>query len=194
MSAPQDFGKLTVILGPMYSGKTRQFTGLFDSIHHAGLSYRLFQPASNTRDADMVQAHDGSKAREAFIATSLTDVWKESSEFHTIGVEEFHMFANNGLEGLREVRERGINVIVCGLNADYRGRMFPIVIRLLEQGADSIEFKKGVCSVCKKIDASLFSQMLINGKEVTGGEPVIAVEGAKRQYEPRCPKCFVFPE
>ena len=82
----------------------------------------------------------------------------------------------------RELAERGIRVIITGLDLDFRAEPFGPIPALIAQ-AEEVDKLHAICVVCGE-DASR-SQRLINGKPAHYDDPIILI-GAKESYEARC--------
>jgi thymidine kinase len=85
--------------------------------------------------------------------------------------------------------ERGMRVIVAGLDTDFRGEPFGPMPLLLAQ-AEKVEKLRAICVVCGQ-EASR-TQRLIDGRPASFEDPVILV-GAKEVYEARCRTCHEVP-
>jgi thymidine kinase len=81
-----------------------------------------------------------------------------------------------------ELADRGIRVIVAGLDTDFRGEPFGVMPRLIAQ-ADHIDKLYAICMVCGA--EATRTQRLINGRPARFDDPVVVV-GASELYEARC--------
>ena len=81
-----------------------------------------------------------------------------------------------------ELAERGIRVIVAGLDTDFRGETFGSMPVLMSK-AEHVSKLHAICMVCGD-DASR-TQRLVNGKPARYDDPVVIV-GASELYEARC--------
>jgi len=77
---------------------------------------------------------------------------------------------------------RGVRVIIAGLDLDFRGEPFGIMPELIAR-AEYVTKLHAICQVCGE-EAS-FTQRLINGKPAHYNDPIIMV-GASESYEARC--------
>ena len=110
--------------------------------------------------------------------------------YDIVGVDEVHMFDEKEADVIEELLKRGTKVVVSGLYADYRGKMYDIVRRLFELGPKQVTFKRAACEVCKKPDA-VFTQILDENGPILGGLPPSIPEDGTYTYKPVCRHCFV---
>ena len=103
-------------------------------------------------------------------------------ETTVVAIDEAQFFDHEIPEVVRRLADRGIRVIVAGLNLDFRGEPFGSMPELLAR-ADEITTLHAICMVCGE-DASR-TQRLINGAPARYDEPIILV-GAAEAYEARC--------
>ncbi len=174
----------TLIVGPMKSGKSLELIARVAPYEFAKQKVVLVQPTKHVRDKG-IRSRAGIKA-EALAADSLSEV---SEQFDVIGIDEIHMFPDEDVEYIEQWLRDGKQIIVSGLDVDYRGSMPPIVKALFEQKPDEVITKKAVCDVCRDYTAQ-FSQILHKGKPVLEGLPYIVPEDGTYEYQARCRVCF----
>lgn len=184
-------GKLVVITGPMFSGKTSRLLELLEREMRAGRRTILFKPELDHRYSKAhVVTHKGimlpavispigSKARKFIL--------EKSDSFDVIGVDEAQFWdsKSNLHELLDELVFLKKLVYVSALNKNIKNEAFETTSNLLSS-ADEIHALTSVCAKCGN-DATL-TQKIKNNKEVFG--KVIEV-GGNGKYEPRCRNCYV---
>lgn len=84
---------------------------------------------------------------------------------------------------------KGIRVIVAGLDKDFRGEPFGIMPELLAR-AEFVTKLSACCKVCGQ--GATRTQRIINGKPAYYEDPIILV-GANESYEARCRKHHEVP-
>lgn len=180
--------ELTLILGPMKSGKSFELINHFAPLKYTDTSFALFQSARNVRDG-RIESRNGS-GLEAIKIKSLREILP--TPYTVVGIDEVHMFEPDDAEAVRELLSRGTRVIVAGLDMDYQGKMFGVVQRLLELGPTAVHMKRAVCEGCRKFDAA-FTQVLLNKKPLTSasGMPSVIPEDGTFGYQAMCRGCFV---
>jgi len=186
-----NIGKLVVITGPMFSGKTSRLIELLERERFAGRKVVLFKPEIDKRYGEAtVKTHKGIELDATVVRTNAAGVKaleKAASDYNVIGVDEAQFWDENS--GLEEVLDKIASskriVYVSTLNKDYKGRPFGISESLLAY-ADEIHSLTAVCTKCG--EEAVFSQRMIDGVEESGPRIVI---GGKEAYQPRCRNCFM---
>jgi thymidine kinase len=107
-----------------------------------------------------------------------------------VAVEEAQFFDAGIVEACRQLADGGYEVIVAGLDMDFRGEPFGPMPALLAE-ADEIVKLRAICARCGR-DAAR-SQRLIDGRPAAASAPIILV-GAEESYEARCRHCHEVPE
>src|SRR5690606_37138973 len=107
-----------------------------------------------------------------------------------IGIDEAFMFKPDDIDCVEKWLAAGNVVLISSLDLDYRGRMPEMVQKLLELKPDQLIYKKAVCDACKSYDA-VYTQIVHEGKPVTGGLPTVVPEDGTYLYEARCRTCFM---
>jgi thymidine kinase len=100
------------------------------------------------------------------------------------------MFAEEEVVALEKLLLNGVEVVVSGLDTDYRGRMFGVVKRLLELAPKEVRYKRAVCYGCRIFDAA-YTQIFHQGIPVTRGLPAVVPDDGTYGYKPACRHCFV---
>ena len=179
---------LTVILGPMKSGKSLELISLLSPLRHSNVTHAVYQSARHGRDDGVVSRVGG--VLETRKVADLVGALAEDVE--VVGVDEVHMFSEKDVRVVEELLQRGTRVVVAGLDLDHLGRLFEPVIGLLELGPAKVLHRRAVCDRCRRFNAT-HTQVLHRG------EPYLAdVDGALPDdgtytYEARCRECFVRP-
>lgn len=175
---------LTLIVGPMKSGKSLELLARMAPYEYTDKKILYIQPLINTRE-NKIRSRSGLGA-DTIQVKSLKDL---DQPFDVIGIDEINMLSEEDAEVVNGWLKQRKQVIACGLDLDYRGKMFPIVSRMLELKPEKIISKKAVCDVCKKYQA-YFTQILKDGEPLLEGLPIITVDDGRYEYEARCRYCF----
>lgn len=178
---------LTLILGPMKSGKSFDLISRFAHLKYAQIPFALFNSAKNTRDKN-VFSRNGNLELAAKKISSLKDI--PSKDFKIIGIDEIHMFDENDVLAVEKLLKQGVQVVASGLDLDYRGEMFKIIKRLFELGPKEVIYKRAVCEICK-IPEAVYTQILKDDQPFLDGLPVVVPEDGCYVYRPLCRHCFV---
>lgn len=175
----------TLIVGPMKSGKSLELIAQVAPYEHTDQEVMYVQPEANVRDRG-IQSRLGINAT-ALSVRSLHDI---DRHFDVIGIDEVHMFDESDSTIIETWLKQNKNIVASGLDLDYRGKLLPIITRLIELKPEHVINKLSVCDVCKEYRAP-FSQILNDGNPVLSGLPSVIPEDGTYVYEARCRDCFV---
>jgi thymidine kinase len=168
----------------MFCGKTDEMLRLLRRFSIAGRRVLLVKPRLDTRtDADRVFSRSGAQ-HEAVTVDDSSQIEAASGEADIVAIEEGQFFD----EGLPDVVERlasaGKQVIVTGLDRDFRGIPFGAMPRLMAL-ADQVTKLTAICVVCG--EPATRTQRLIGGQPATSDSPLIVIGGlGDETYEARC--------
>lgn len=185
-------GRLHVIYGPMFSGKSTELLRLKRRSELAKRKTVLFKPIIDDRYAeDKVVTHDGN-TDDALLIQDIEEVLDyvynldDISELPDIFIDEVQ-FLHGDLSGsaLKLILD-GINVTAAGLNTDFRGVPFYGVPELITI-AHTVTRLTAICEKCG--EDAIMTQRLIDGRPAKLNDPIIYV-GGKENYEARCLECF----
>jgi len=177
---------LKLILGPMKSGKSFELISHFAPLKYTNIPYALYQSSRNVRD-ESVWSRNGLQLK----ARKVQDLSEAlNSGFEIVGIDEAHMFGESIAEEVKALLERGTQVIVTGLDKDYKGELFLPIKKLIELGPSEVVFKRAVCESCKDPNA-VYTQVLHKGVPIKGGLPSVLPEDGTYEYKVACRKCFV---
>jgi thymidine kinase len=194
---------LTVITGPMFSGKSAELIRRVNRLRVGGKKVQIFKYLADSRYApnDKVASFDGffidgQAATYSHEVVSLLDLSNEVFVF-----DEVQFFDGAILAVLSTLIDLGKEVIVAGLNLDFRGEPFQFADSHLSFGdllvkADYIVKLSAICTYshdavkCGK-DASR-TQRLIGGVPAPYHNPIVML-GSSESYEARCVAHHVVP-
>lgn len=179
---------LTLVLGPMKSGKSFDLISYFAPLKYTNIPHALYQSARNVRD-EHIYSRNG-VVIEAKKVETLDEAACEKNQ--VIGIDEVHMFAVDEVKKIERLLKKGVKVVVAGLDMDYRGRMFDVVRGLFELGPKEVRCKRAVCEVCKNPDA-IYTQVLKLGEPIFEGMPSVIPDDGTFTYQSVCRHCFKKP-
>jgi thymidine kinase len=176
-------GSIEVVCGSMFSGKTDELIRRLVRATIAKQKVQVFKPAIDIRyAAEKVTSHAGSNF-DAIPVEKAADIrTKLDSDTTVVGIDEAQFMDPEVALVADELAERGIRVIVAGLDTDFRGETFGSMPVLMSK-AEHVSKLHAICMVCGD-DASR-TQRLVNGKPARYDDPVVIV-GASELYEARC--------
>ncbi|OGH85793.1 MAG: hypothetical protein A2294_02390 [Candidatus Magasanikbacteria bacterium RIFOXYB2_FULL_38_10] len=177
---------LTLILGPMKSGKTLELISRISPLKFMPVKFALFQPVRNVRDNEVE-----SRAGAVLFGQKIKNL-KEilDHDLEIVGIDEVHMFLPEDIEAVEILLKKQVQVIVSGLDMDYKGKLFDTVSRLIELGPKEIIYKRSVCEKCLHYNG-VYTQIFKNEDPVVAGLPPVVPDDGTYNYKPVCRECFV---
>lgn len=183
-------GSVEVICGSMFSGKTDELIRRLRRATIAKQKVQVFKPAIDTRYAvEKVTSHAGSEfaAQPVNRAADIFD--NLETDTTVVGIDEAQFFDDHVLEVVNTLADKGIRVIVAGLDTDFRGEPFGCIPVLMAQ-AEKVDKLQAICMTCG--EPACRTQRLVNGNPAHFNDPVVIV-GASELYEARCRKHHEVP-
>lgn len=180
-------GSLEVICGSMFSGKTEELIRRLRRAQYAQRTLMSFKHSLDQRhEIEYVTSHSGARLTAIPTDNPQTIETLVTTGTQVVGIDEVQFFHPSIVDVIMQLVEDGKNVIVAGLDLDFRGLPFGCMPQILTL-ADSVTKLKAICVRCGN-DAH-FSQRLINGAPASFDDPIIMI-GAQECYEARCRACF----
>ncbi len=178
--------KLILILGPMKSGKSLELIKFFSPLKFSRKRFLLYQPFKNVRDKE-VSSRTG-LAMESKKIKSLSEI---DISLDVVGIDEIHMFPAWQVKFIESLLENKKEVIISGLDLDYKGEMFNTIKKLLELGPDDIIYKRAVCEICKNERAKFTQIVDLFGNPILEGLESVVPDNGKYSYRAVCRKHFL---
>ncbi len=178
-----DKGSVEVITGSMFCGKTEELIRRLRRAKIARQNIQVFKPHIDKRYAiEKVKSHAGTEFEAVPIEKARDILNLIQPDTTVIGIDEAQFFDDEIIHIVQELAERGLRVIVTGLDTDFRGEPFGPMPILIAQ-AEIVDKLHAICMVCGQ-NASR-TQRLIDGKPAHYHDPIVVV-GASEMYEARC--------
>lgn len=176
-------GFIEVVCGPMFAGKTEELIRRIKRLEYAKQTVLVFKPSLDNRyDADKeIVSHNLSK-KPSIVVEQSADILNHINESVDAVVIDEAQFFDEGIVLIAEtLADKGIRVIVGGLDRDFRGEPFGSMPKLLAIA----EFVTKLTAICvvSGLPATR-TQRIINGNPAHYNDETILV-GAKESYEPR---------
>jgi thymidine kinase len=183
-------GRVEVICGSMFSGKTEELIRRVRRAIIAKQKVQVFKPEVDTRySIKSVTSHDGQGFEAIPIANARDIFTRLHAETTVVAIDEAQFF-DSAIEYVTEsLANRGVRVIIAGLDMDFRGEPFGSMPALLSR-ADEVQKLHAICMVCG--EAASRTQRLVNGEPARYDDPIILV-GAEEAYEARCREHHAVP-
>ena len=176
-------GSVEVICGSMFSGKTDELIRRLVRATIAKQKVQVFKPAIDVRYAvEKVTSHAGSNYDAIPVEKSADIRSKLEPDTTVVAIDEAQFMDAEVVSIARDLADKGIRVLVAGLDQDFRGEPFGPMPALMSL-AERVDKLHAICMVCG--DEASRTQRLVNGKPARYDDPVVIV-GASEMYEARC--------
>ncbi len=174
-------GRVEVICGSMFSGKTEELIRRMKRAQLAHQKVEIFKPAIDTRysDADVV-THEGVAIPSTPVENSAS-ILLLGSDTDVIGIDEAQFFDEGLVAVCNELAYKGIRVIIAGLDMDYTGKPFGPMPHLMAIADDVLK----VHAICPRCGALGY----VSHRIVAGDKQVLL--GEMGEYEPLCRECYM---
>jgi thymidine kinase len=176
-------GSIEVITGSMFCGKTDELIRRLRRATIARQKVQVFKPAIDTRyTIEKVTSHAGSEFDAAPVQSTAELESRLRNDTTVVGIDEAQFFDDGIAPLTRRLAERGLRVIVAGLDTDFRGEPFGPIPTLMAE-AEVVDKLHAICMVCG--EEACRTQRLVDGRPARYHDPVVIV-GASEMYEARC--------
>ncbi|HAA57489.1 MAG TPA: thymidine kinase [Myxococcales bacterium] len=177
-------GWIEIITGPMFSGKSEELIRRLKRAVIARQRVAVFKPSTDDRyDAVDIVSHSKQRFTAYPIEQAAEILEKVEVGTNVVGIDEAQFFGDELLDICEDMANRGLRVVIAGLDMDYLGTPFPPMPQLMAV-AESITKLQAVCMRCGA--PATRSQRLV----LDEGQVLV---GATESYEARCRFCFEEP-
>jgi thymidine kinase len=182
MSTKGESGKIELILGPMFSGKSTRLIGLIRKYTYKAKKTIMIKFIADKRYSEKseVVTHDLLKY-DSIECKNLRENLEKIKTYDVIGIDEGQFFPDL-VEVCEELALMKKTIIIAALNGDFRMEPFPVIANLIPK-ADKIKLLKAYCFNCHK-DAN-YSLRIVQSNDTV-------LIGADEAYKPACRECHVF--
>lgn len=176
-------GSIEIISGSMFCGKTEELIRRLRRASIARQKVQVFKPAFDNRYAvEKVTSHTGSEY-DALPIHRASEIFSRLDEDTTVlGIDEAQFFDEEIISITQELADRGLRVIIAGLDTDFRGEPFGPIPELMAM-AEAVDKLRAICMVCG--EPACRTQRLVDGEPARYNDPIVIV-GASELYEARC--------
>ena len=173
-------GRIEVVCGSMFSGKTEELIRRMKRAKFAKQKVEIFKPSLDTRYSDVdVVSHDQHSIPSTPIDSSST-IALLSSDIDVVGIDEAQFLDDGVVDVCNDLANRGVRVIVAGLDMDFQGKPFGPMPALCAI-ADEVTKVHAICVKCGAL-TYISHRLVANDKRVLLGEQM--------EYEPLCRECY----
>lgn len=173
-------GWIEVICGSMFSGKTEELIRRMRRAEFAHQKVEIFKPSIDVRySEEEVVSHNATTIRSTPVSSSQ-NILLMSSDVDVVGVDEAQFFDEGIVDVCRQLANRGVRVIVAGLDMDYTGKPFGPMPALMA----TAEYVTKVHAICVRC-----GNLAHHSHRLTKDNALVML-GEKDTYEPICRHCF----
>ena len=174
-------GRIEVVCGSMFSGKTEELIRRLRRAKFARQRVEIYKPAIDKRySEEEVVSHDSNAIMSTPIDFSA-QILLLSSDIDVVGIDEAQFFDDGLVDVCNELANRGVRVIVAGLDMDYKGVPFGPIPALCAI-ADDVQKVHAICVKCGAL-------AYVSHRKVHGDKRVMI--GEMQEYEPLCRDCYI---
>ncbi len=176
-------GHVELICGSMFSGKSEELIRRIKRAQIARQKVQVFTHAIDVRyGTAKVASHSGDDWDAHPVQRASQILQQLQPDVTVVAVDEAQFFDWEIAEVVNTLAQRGIRVILAGLDTDFRGEPFGPMPVLMAQ-AEQLDKLNAICMVCG--GPASRTQRLVNGQPAGYDDPVVIV-GAQEMYEARC--------
>lgn len=170
----EQFGWIEVICGSMFSGKTEELIRRLKRAQFAKQRVEIFKPAIDVRyDEEEVVSHNDNRIRSTPVPAS-SNIRLLANNVDVVGIDEAQFFDDEIVAVCNDLANRGIRVIVAGLDMDFKGNPFGPMPALMA----TAEYVTKVHAVCTRTgNLAHYSFRKAEGEN-------IVMLGETQEYEP----------
>ena len=170
----EQFGWIEVICGSMFSGKTEELIRRLKRAQFAKQKVEIFKPAIDIRyDEEKVISHDANEIRSTPVPAS-SNIRILADDVDVVGIDEAQFFDDEIVSVCNDLANRGVRVIVAGLDMDFKGNPFGPMPALMA----TAEYVTKVHAVCTRTgNLAHYSHRTAPGDD-------LVLLGETQEYEP----------
>ena len=179
-AVPRETGWIEVIAGCMFSGKTEELIRRLRRAKIAKQKVVIFKPNIDTRYSTNAIVSHSEQSLPSILIKDVKEILDLVEDAQVIGIDEAQFFDDELPSVCQVLANRGIRVLVAGLDMDYLGKPFGPIPTLLSIA----EYVTKVHAICMKC-----------GELANYSHRTVAVEnrillGEQESYVPLCRHCF----
>ena len=170
----EQFGWIEVICGSMFSGKTEELIRRLRRAQFAKQKVEIFKPMVDTRyHQDMVVSHDANEIRSTSVPAAA-NIGILGDTCDVVGIDEAQFFDDEIVTVCNDLANRGVRVVVAGLDMDFKGNPFGPMPALMA----TAEYVTKVHAICTR------TGNLANYSFRKSNNDTIVMLGETDEYEP----------
>ena len=174
-------GIIEVVTGPMFSGKTEELIKRITVLSYSEIPTLIVKPVIDNRFSHNEIFSRNGRSIKCYSVDTVYDIKElfRQQNYKALVIDEAQFFDESLIDFVEELAVKGIRVIACGLDQDFRRKPFKIIANLMAI-ADQVTKLKAVCLSCKNAASCSFRTSL--------SQETIEI-GDTNKYEARCRLC-----
>ncbi|MBS1984321.1 MAG: thymidine kinase [Bdellovibrionales bacterium] len=176
-------GRIEVVCGSMFSGKTEELVRRLRRAQYGRQRVQAFKHAIDERYSKSdIHSHNATRIASIPVSNPAEILEHLQDSTRVVGIDEVQFFDIGLVDVVQKLADRGLQVVLAGLDMDYLGKPFGIMPQLLAI-AESVTKLSAICVVCGAPASR--SQRLQSF--ATSTDQILV--GASESYEARCRGC-----
>ena len=174
-------GRIEVICGSMFSGKTEELIRRIKKVELADEKYIIFRPKIDSRNPENKIISHAKNEISAIIVSSPKEILDLSVNYPVIGIDEAQFFGQSIVDVCNLLADKGHRLIIAGLDMDFEGNPFGPMPNLMACAEDVMK----VHAVCMETgNPAGYSYRIDNSDD-------LVLIGEKKEYKPLSREAFV---
>lgn len=174
-------GRIEVICGSMFSGKTEELIRRIKKVELADEKYIIFRPKIDSRNPENKIISHAKNEISASIVSSPKEILDLSVNYSVIGIDEAQFFDQSIVDVCNVLANKGHRLIIVGLDMDYEGNPFGPMPNLMACAEDVMK----VHAVCVETgNPAGYSYRKDSSDD-------LVLIGEKKEYKPLSREAFV---
>ena len=174
-------GRIEVICGSMFSGKTEELIRRIKKVELADEKYIIFRPKIDSRNPENKIISHAKNEISASIVSSPKEILDLSVSYPVIGIDEAQFFDQSIVDVCNLLANKGHRLIISGLDMDFEGNPFGPMPNLMACAEDVMK----VHAVCMETgNPAGYSYRKDNSDD-------LVLIGEKKEYKPLSREAFV---
>ena len=174
-------GRIEVICGSMFSGKTEELIRRIKKVELADEKYIIFRPKIDSRNPENKIISHAKNEISASIISSPKEILDLSVNYSVIGIDEAQFFDQSIVDVCNVLANKGHRLIIAGLDMDFEGNPFGPMPNLMACAEDVMK----VHAVCMETgNPAGYSYRKDSSDD-------LVLIGEKKEYKPLSREAFV---
>lgn len=162
-------GHFTLVVGPMYSGKTSELISFVEIYTLGRKPVKVFKPVLDDRyGKTSIVSHTNAKVDAIAVSSSREILPLINGSERAVFVDEVQFFDPGLSTVILDLTRRGIDVFCSGLDLNFKNQPFETTMHLMAH-ADTVVKKKAVCHRCGEYHGTISHKTVKDDREIDVG-------------------------